>query len=152
MRCSGKVLSEFLGISEGTLAKWQKEGGFPPFTRQDGVGSEAAYDSAGVHRWLVERAAKKAGGTNAAESRRLARIKADRQQLALLRECGRLVDAAEVAAKMSNVGTLTREALLAIPSRVSSLAAAEGNAAKIEELLMDEIHGALVKLVELNAA
>lgn len=49
---SPKIVSERLGVSISTLAKWRLDGSGPAFVK---VGARVAYDSAMVEAWLASR-------------------------------------------------------------------------------------------------
>lgn len=77
-----------------------------------------------------------------AEEARMARLKREEMEGQLIRlEAVRSVAASTLAA--------TREALLQIPARLSTVLAAEGSPARVHELLQQEIHQALGQLATL---
>ena len=49
---SPKIVSERLGVSISTLAKWRLDGSGPAFVK---VGARVAYNSAMVEAWLASR-------------------------------------------------------------------------------------------------
>jgi phage terminase Nu1 subunit (DNA packaging protein) len=84
---AGKVvnkreLSEILGVSERSLTDWQAAG--MPMLVNAGRGASNEYDTALVVDWMLQRA--KAGASRETQSERLARVRADREELALARE------------------------------------------------------------------
>ena len=77
-----------------------------------------------------------------AEEARMARIKREEMEGQLIRlEAVRSVAASTLAA--------TREALLQLPARLSTVLAAEGSPARVHDLLQQEIHQALAQLATL---
>lgn len=77
-----RELSEILGVSERSLTDWQATG--MPMLINAGRGASNEYDTAQVIDWMIQRA--KAGASRETQSERLARIRADREELALARE------------------------------------------------------------------
>ena len=77
-----------------------------------------------------------------AEEARIAKLKREEMEGALIRlEAVRSVAANTLAA--------TREALLQLPARLSTVLAAEGSPARVHDLLQQEIHQALAQLATL---
>lgn len=84
------------------------------------------------------------GGPSLAEARRARTVyQAERERIALLREKGELVPAAEVKARWFEHGRAIRDNLLSIPDRIASQLAASTDAREVHVLLSEEIAGAL---------
>ena len=90
------------------------------------------------------RQAPSAGGPSLAEARRARTVyQAERERIALLREKGELVPAAEVKARWFEHGRAIRDNLMSIPDRIASQLAASTDAREVHVLLSEEITGAL---------
>ncbi len=88
MQVNKKQLAEIFGISERSFTEYQRDPSFP--YAATGRGHENTYDTAAVHEWLVERATNR---KRESSTERLARIKGDREELALATELGALLPA-----------------------------------------------------------
>ncbi|CAH1387039.1 hypothetical protein [Candidatus Nitrotoga sp. M5] len=71
---------------------------------------------------------------------------ANKSEMEVAELCGLLIRVDAVKIALASSFSTTREALLQIPSRLSSLLAAEGDPAKVQNLLHAEIHNALHQL------
>ncbi len=71
---------------------------------------------------------------------------AERAELSLAHERGELIAVAAVQSVLASTLSATRDGLLQIPSRLAAVVAAEGDAAKVHELLRAEIEQALQQL------
>jgi len=77
---------------------------------------------------------------------RLTDNKAKLTALQLEKESGKTIDAIEVEASAFTVARITRDAILAIPDRISAQLAAEDDINKIREMLLAELREALEEL------
>ena len=88
---------------------------------------------------------------------RVARTKADRDELRLRREIGELVDADGVRRALADIGTAARDAWLSLPDRLAATVAAETDTSRAHALLLADVErtistfsAAIVRLAELN--
>lgn len=77
-----------------------------------------------------------------AEEARMARLKREEME-------GQLIRLEAVRSAAANTLAATREALLQLPARLSTVLAAEGSPARVHDLLQQEIHQALAQLATL---
>ena len=77
-----------------------------------------------------------------AEEARIARLKREEME-------GQLIRLEAVRSVAANTLAATREALLQLPARLSTVLAAEGSPARVHDLLQQEIHQALAQLATL---
>ena len=77
-----------------------------------------------------------------AEEARMARLKREEME-------GQLIRLEAVRSVAANTLAATREALLQLPARLSTVLAAEGSPARVHDLLQQEIHQALAQLATL---
>lgn len=112
-------LSEIVGVSTVTLTEWQKETPPLPMKARDKNGLANDYDTVDVIRWMVLREMKRADIESPQD--RLARIKADREELGLKRDQGILIDAAELAPLMDRYVSDVSNTLAGLPESYSPL-------------------------------
>ena len=73
------------------------------------------------------------------EQAELAKIRREILELELAERCGELVRVNEVRTKFFNIARTYRDSVLSIPSRLSSILAAETNERRVSNMLVDEI-------------
>lgn len=86
-------LSELIGRDERTISRWQASG-MPVLEVGKGRGGENIYDTQAVFAWLMQRASL--NGKKESARDRLDRVRADREELALAKELGEVVIAADL--------------------------------------------------------
>lgn len=87
-----RELSEIFEISERSFTEWQKEG--MPIHQAGERGQENQYDTAAVHRWIVQRELAKAQVRSPRDA--LDAVKTKREELALRKDQGALVERGEL--------------------------------------------------------
>lgn len=113
-------IASVFGVSRETINTWQDQG-FPVALR-GGPGVPSEYDSADCIRWRIARELDKAGAESPAN--RLARAKAEAQEMSNLEKRGTLVPVALIEPKMKAAAVAARERLLeAVPRMARELPA-----------------------------
>ena len=112
-------LSEIVGVSAVTLTEWQKESPPLPMRARKTNGLANEYDTVEVIRWMVQREMNRAKIETPQD--RLARVKADREELGLKRDQGILIDAAELAPLMDRYVSDVSNTLAGLPESYSPL-------------------------------
>ena len=135
-----KILAKILGITERRVRQLVDEG----VLERAGRGAYSFFDSLTKYldykEQLLDQKAEQIGGD---DRKRAERYKADLLELRIKEETGELVRKAEVKQEAFTTARKVREALLNIPSRVSTLFAAEKDHVKIHDSLENEIEVAL---------
>lgn len=130
-------LSDFLGRDERTLTRWQDDG-MPVQEYGLGRGNENRYDTEHVIQWLMQRAAL--NGKKESARDRLDRVKADREELALARELGEVVVAAELIERFEAMVTAAKiELLNTLPDQLAADLSARYGVEIDEELIREPI-------------
>ena len=86
-------LSEIVGRDERTLTRWQNDG-MPVIEFGLGRGNENQYDTEAVIQWLMHQASL--NGKKESSRDRLDRVRANREELALAKDLGEVVIAADL--------------------------------------------------------
>lgn len=138
-------LADALGLSQSAISKAISRG-----MPSDDVEAARAWRAANVRPRAdsVNDAVPGAPDYHAARARR----EAAEATIAELRQAeleGLLIRVDAVRSVAASTLAATREALLQIPSRMASVLASESSAARVHELLQDEIHQALSQLASL---
>lgn len=135
---SAKFLSEVLGKSIPRITQLKKAGVIPSPTKQ---GYHLARSVQGYIKFIESH-----GNGKTTEQDRWTRLKADLAELQLKKLEGSLTPTHDVYSAAFNKGRTTRDSLLNIPSRVSSILAAETDSFRVEGILSKEIRQALEDL------
>lgn len=140
--------AEMLGLSVVTFDNWTRKG--LAFTKQ---GREVLFNLADVVRFIEAEATARATANNPvtvdieqSKARKLA-AEASLAEMELQQKRGELVPIAEVARTVGEEYAAVRAKLLAIPSKVAPMVAAESTDAACRALLTREIHDAMLELV-----
>jgi len=105
-------IASLFDVSHQTIANWQEQGF--PVAHRGGPGVPSEYDSADCIRWRIARELDKAGAES--PTNRLARAKAEAQEMANLEKRGTLVPVALIEPKMKAAFVAAREKFLdAVP-------------------------------------
>ena len=88
-----RELEELFEITQRTLTEWQKEG-MPIKTAAQERGKEHQYDTAAVHRWIVDREIARRQIRSPRDQLDL--VKMQREELALKKDLRQLIDADEL--------------------------------------------------------
>lgn len=111
-------IASLFGVSRETINQWQDQGF--PIALRGGPGVPSEYDSADCIRWRIARELDKAGAES--PTNRLARAKAEAQEMANLEKRGTLVPVALIEPKMKAAAVAARERLLdAVPRMAREL-------------------------------
>jgi phage terminase Nu1 subunit (DNA packaging protein) len=108
-------IASLFGVSRETINTWQDQG-FPVALR-GGPNVPSEYDSADCIRWRIARELDKAGAES--PTNRLARAKAEAQEMANLEKRGTLVPVALIEPKLKASVVAARERLLDAVPRVA---------------------------------
>lgn len=137
-------LAELVGRDERTLSRWQKEG-MPVLEVGLGRGNENQYDTEEVIAWLVNVAAL--NGKKESVRDRLDRIKGDREELALAKDLGEVVLAADLLERFEAAITAAKVELLnTFPENLASELSARYGVAVDEQLIREPIEAILTEL------
>jgi phage terminase Nu1 subunit (DNA packaging protein) len=142
---SGSDVAVLLGVHASTVSRWIDEG-MPAIERGVG-GTESRIDARAAVRWALQRA-EVSGDPGAKARAAFNQARADREQLRLAKDAGSLVLVAEVQKVAAQTGKAVRDAMQSIPERVSSLLAAESDAARVHAILANEIRQALTAVAD----
>lgn len=112
-------LSEIVGVSTVTLTEWQKENPPLPMRAREINGLANEYDTVDVIKWMLLREMARARVETPQD--RLARIKADREELGLKRDQGTLIDATELQPLMDLYFADVSNTLDGMPERFAPL-------------------------------
>lgn len=91
-----------------------------PVLERGGPNKPSAFESADVHRWLLDRAVAKANGGESPRDR-VFRLQGDNLELEMAEKRGRLVDADQIEPKMRAAIVAAREGLLRERRRLAAL-------------------------------
>lgn len=149
MHVNKRELAEVFGASQPAIDKWHDQG--LPILERGGPGKSNRYDTAEVHRWLLERAAARADRHASsldlnAERARLAKAQADRYELELEHRRGEIVDTIEAMEAWGEVVQNVRARLLAIPSKAAPMLVGLKHPALAQAALTTFVHEALEEL------
>jgi phage terminase Nu1 subunit (DNA packaging protein) len=142
---SGADVAVLLGVHASTVTRWIDDG-MPAIERGAG-GGESRIDARAAVRWALQRV-EVSGDPGAKARAAFNQARADREQLRLAKDAGMLVLAADVDKAATLASRAMRDAMLSIPERVSSLLAAESDAARVHAILANEIRQALTALAD----
>lgn len=148
-----RELSRVCNISERTLTEHIKAG-LPFVAAPEKRGQPYKFDTADVFRWLVEREITKrlpAGSELLDPQRERAALDRARRlevELRLREREGELIPAPAVESEWFRLISTFRQRLLALPSRVSPLVAAESDAAKVHGIIEGLLHECMTALSE----
>lgn len=115
MLVNKKQLAEIFGISERSFTEYQRDPTFPYQSAKRG--HENQYNTVEVHDWLIERATNK---SRESAKERLDRLRGDREELAIARDIGELVPAADVERRLTDAAIAIRTGLLTGNSKIKN--------------------------------
>lgn len=137
-------LSELVGRDERTLSRWQTAG-MPVLEFGLGRGNENLYDTQAVIEWLVQQAAL--NGKKESARDRLDRIRADREEMALAKDLGEVVIAAELVERFeAMIQAAKLELLNTLPENLASELSARYGVEIDDQLIREPIEGILKEL------
>lgn len=148
-----RELSRVFNISERTLTEHLKAG-LPFVTAPEKRGQSYQFDTGDVFRWLVEREIGKrlpAGNESldhVQERAALDRARRLEVEQRLAEKAGESIPAAVVEAEWVRLVSTFRQRLLALPSRVSPLVAAESDVSKVHGIIEGLLHECMTALSE----
>jgi terminase small subunit / prophage DNA-packing protein len=140
MEVNQRQLSEIFGVSTVTLLEWQREG--MPYAPAATNGLENQYDTVQCIAWYAKRSIDKAGANSSRD--RLDEVRAQREQLALERDLGRVIYTDDVEPAFSDYVLGLDQVLSGIPERYVGLLEQQREPEEIYRLLktaMDEVRG-----------
>jgi phage terminase Nu1 subunit (DNA packaging protein) len=137
-------LSEIVGRDERTLTRWQNDG-MPVTEFGLGRGNENQYDTEAVIQWLMHQAAL--NGKKESSRDRLDRIRADREELAMAKDLGEVVIAADLIERFEAMITAAKVELLnSFPDVLAAELSARYDVEVDEQLIRDPIEAILRRL------
>lgn len=137
-------LSEIVGRDERTLTRWQNDG-MPVTEFGLGRGNENQYDTEAVIQWLMHQAAL--NGKKESSRDRLDRIRADREELAMAKDLGEVVIAADLIERFEAMITAAKVELLnSFPDTLAAELSARYDVEVDEQLIRDPIEAILRRL------
>ncbi|WP_339514471.1 terminase small subunit [Pseudomonas sp. RL_15y_Pfl2_60] len=143
-RVTKAQLSEIVGRDERTISRWQNTG-MPVLEIGLGRGNENEYDTQAVIEWLVQLAQQR--GEKESVRDRLDRIKADREELALAKDLGEVVIAADLVDRFEASITAAKVELLnTFPENLASVLSARYGVEVDEQLIREPIETILTEL------
>lgn len=148
-----RELSRVFNISERTLTEYLKAG-LPFVAAPEKRGQSYQFETSDVFRWLVEREIGKrlpAGNESLdpqQERALLDRARRREVELRLREREGELIPASVVEAEWVRLVSTFRQRLLALPSRVSPLVAAESDVSKVHGIIEGLLHECMTALSE----
>lgn len=146
MSVTKAALSDFLGRDERTLTRWQDDG-MPVQEYGVGRGNENRYDTEEVIQWLMQRAAL--NGKKESARDRLDRVKADREELALAKDLGEVVVAADLIERFDAMVTAAKVELLnTLPDQLAGELSARYGVEIDDQLIREPIEAILRRLAE----
>ncbi|MEN2396939.1 terminase small subunit [Pseudomonas halotolerans] len=137
-------LSEIVGRDERTLTRWQNDG-MPVIEFGLGRGNENQYDTEAVIQWLMHQAAL--NGKKESSRDRLDRVRANREELALAKDLGEVVIAADLIGRFEAMITAAKVELLnSFPDELAEQLSARYGVEVDERLIADPIETILRRL------
>jgi terminase small subunit / prophage DNA-packing protein len=134
-------LSEVFDKSTVTLGEWQKEG--MPYTPAETSGKANTYNTAECIEWYAQRQLAKAGVKNSKD--RLDDVRAQREELALSRDLGRVVLVEDIEPAFAEYVQGMDQVLTGIPEKYTPLLEQVDNGEgryRLLQQMMDEIREA----------
>lgn len=143
-RVTKAQLGEIVGRDERTISRWQNTG-MPVLETGLGRGNENEYDTQAVIEWLVQVAQQR--GEKESVRDRLDRIKGDREELALAKDLGEVVIAADLLDRFEAAITAAKVELLnTFPENLASVLSARYGIEVDEQLIREPIETILTEL------
>lgn len=143
-RVTKAQLCEIVGRDERTISRWQNTG-MPVLQTGLGRGNENEYDTQAVIEWLVQIAQQR--GEKEGVRDRLDRIRGDREELALAKDLGELVVAADLIERFEAVITAAKVELLnTLPENLASELSARYGVEVDDHLIREPIEAILREL------
>ncbi|ALI04594.1 DNA packaging protein [Pseudomonas sp. FW306-02-F02-AA] len=137
-------LSEIVGRDERTLSRWQNDG-MPVIEFGLGRGNENQYDTEAVIQWLMHQASL--NGKKESSRDRLDRVRANREELALAKDLGEVVIAADLVERFEAMITSAKVELLnTLPDALATELSARYGVEVDEQLIRDPIESILRRL------
>lgn len=143
-RVTKAQLCEIVGRDERTISRWQNTG-MPVLQTGLGRGNENEYDTQAVIEWLVQIAQQR--GEKEGVRDRLDRIRGDREEVALAKDLGELVVAADLIERFEAVITAAKVELLnTLPENLASELSARYGVEVDDHLIREPIEAILREL------
>jgi phage terminase Nu1 subunit (DNA packaging protein) len=137
-------LSEIVGRDERTLTRWQNDG-MPVIEFGLGRGNENQYDTEAVIQWLMHQASL--NGKKESSRDRLDRVRANREELALAKDLGEVVIAADLVERFEAMITSAKVELLnTFPDALAAELSARYGVEVDDLLIRDPIESILRRL------
>ncbi|MFZ5586133.1 MAG: terminase small subunit [Thermodesulfobacteriota bacterium] len=138
-------LASLFGVSANTVSNWLSRG--CPCVQRGGLGKPWTFDTAAVVQWLANRNPDNGQITEDPDEkewrkRRMA-AEARRAEMALAKDEAELISADEVAKAAFDAARTLRDAILAIPDRISEELAVETDSDAVHQRLTLELTNAL---------
>lgn len=141
---SKSEFGELVGRDERTLSRWQAAG-MPVLEYGLGRGNENLYDTQACIEWLMQQAAL--NGKKESSRDRLDRIRADREEMALAKDLGEVVIAAELVERFeAMIQAAKLELLNTLPENLASELSARYGVEIDDQLIREPIEGILKEL------
>ncbi|MGR3893584.1 terminase small subunit [Pseudomonas sp. 1176_21] len=139
-------LSDIVGRDERTLTRWQGDG-MPVLEFGVGRGNENQYDTQAVIEWLMHQASL--NGKKESSRDRLDRVRANREELALAKDLGEVVIAADLVERFEAMITSAKVELLnTFPDALASELSARYGIEVDDQLIREPIESILRRLSE----
>jgi len=137
-------LGDLVGRDERTLSRWQNAG-MPVQEFGLGRGNENLYDTQEVIEWLMQQASL--NGKKESARDRLDRVRADREEMALAKDLGEVVIAAELIERFEAMIQAAKiELLNTLPENLASELSARYGVEIDDQLIRDPIEAILREL------
>jgi phage terminase Nu1 subunit (DNA packaging protein) len=140
-------LAVALGITAGTLTRWERDG--CPVAKKAPRGRPSLFDEKAVRAWrdAVDAARRTPGVVSLEVQRaRLAAAQAARVEQQNRVRAGELIEVAELERTLAEILATLRARLLAIPSAMAETLARETDPRAVHRVLTETIHDALAEL------
>lgn len=144
MICNKVKLAEIFGVSEAALTKWQKAG-MPIKEKAEKTGMQSKYDTKDCIAWYVQYKGR-ADHNLSAEKARLTHHQANKTAIEEEALKGKLIDADIVLQAWVDRTLKMRAVLLALPTKLASVALAAKSLIEVRDYCTQEIHRALHEL------
>lgn len=136
--------ADLIGKDERTLSRWQQEG-MPVHEFGMGRGNENQYDTAACIAWMCHKASL--NGQKETARDRLDRVRAEREELALARELGDVVVAADLVSRYEAMITAAKlELLNTLPDALATALSARHGVDIDDLLIRDHVERVLIAL------
>lgn len=137
-------LGEIVGRDERTLTRWQSSG-MPVIEFGLGRGNENQYDTEAVIQWLMHQSSL--NGKKESSRDRLDRVRANREELALAKDLGEVVVAADLIERFEAMITSAKVELLnTFPDALAAELSARYGVVVDDQMIRDPIESILRRL------